>query len=149
MFESTYKHQLKHIYYENLKDDLVLFQTLINKGSSELMSNNDHAIILNCYSILNQTYLDDIAQCIANDTDILGISYEVHVLISSPYSEPMNYLLNIIGRHIDINLENFKLFIEILELSMIIDCASNFLIYIVMRENLRYALKKMFKCREH
>ncbi|CAC5401368.1 unnamed protein product [Mytilus coruscus] len=70
------------------------------------------------------------------------------ILGSSPYSEPMNYIMNIVWGHFDITLEHLKLFTEILKLSMIIGCASNFLIYIVMSEKLREALKKTFKCRE-
>ena len=35
----------------------------------------------------------------------------VVVLVSSPYGEPMNYLLNIIWGHININLEHLKFFV--------------------------------------
>ncbi|VDI52299.1 Hypothetical predicted protein [Mytilus galloprovincialis] len=65
---------------------------------------------------------------------------------SSPYSEQMNYILIIASGHIDITMEHLKLITEILKFSMIIGCGSNFLIYIIMSEKLRNALKKTFKC---
>ncbi|VDI39171.1 Hypothetical predicted protein [Mytilus galloprovincialis] len=71
------------------------------------------------------------------------------ILGSSPYSEQMNYILNIASGHIDITLEHLKLLTEILKFSMIIGCGSNFLIYIIMSEKLRSALKKTFKFRDN
>lgn len=68
------------------------------------------------------------------------------ILGSTPYSEPMNYRLNIIWGHIDISLNHFKLLTEILKLSMVFGCASNFMIYIFMSVKLREALKLKLKC---
>lgn len=68
------------------------------------------------------------------------------ILGSTPYSEPMNYILNIIWGHVDISLEDLKLFTEILKISMIVGCGSNFVIYIVMSEKLREAISKKFTC---
>ncbi|CAC5394223.1 TAAR [Mytilus coruscus] len=70
----------------------------------------------------------------------------LHVLGSTPYSEPLNYTLNIIWGHLDINLRHLKIFIEILKLFMIVGCSSNFIIYILMSEKLRKCLARKMKC---
>ncbi|CAG2253518.1 unnamed protein product [Mytilus edulis] len=57
LVETSYKDQMKQTYYEYLKDDLVVFHTLAEKGSCESVSNNDYAIILYCNSVSNYTYL--------------------------------------------------------------------------------------------
>ncbi|CAC5401460.1 unnamed protein product [Mytilus coruscus] len=68
------------------------------------------------------------------------------ILGSTPYSEPMNYILNIIWGNWDISLNNLKLFTEILKLAMIVGCSSNFLIYIIMSKKLRQAVARKLKC---
>lgn len=68
------------------------------------------------------------------------------LLGSNPYSEPMNYILNIIWGRIDLSLYQLKIISEILKLSMIVGCASNFLIYIIMSRKLREALINKVKC---
>ncbi|VDI19560.1 Hypothetical predicted protein [Mytilus galloprovincialis] len=96
--------------------------------------------------IMKKVYFVIVRSCLYTFDD----RYESYLILgSSPYSEPMNYIVNIVWGHIDITLEYLKLLIEVLKLLMIIGCASNFLIYIVMSEKLREALKKAFKCREN
>ncbi|CAC5390591.1 unnamed protein product [Mytilus coruscus] len=148
-FDIVYKYQLKQIDYEYLKDDFVLIHIFLTKKRyrSFKQSINDYALIVFCSLVSNNTYLDDVHQCIDHETD--EYTKSPVVLVSSLYSKPMNYLLNIIWGHFDINLENSKLLIEISKFLMIIGCASNFLIYIAMSEKLRDAMKKMFKCREN
>ncbi|CAG2217156.1 unnamed protein product [Mytilus edulis] len=145
-----YKDQLKQTYFEYLVDDFVDVYTFRVKERIKLykQSINDVTLITYC-SIMskNKSFLENLITCYDHKTQKFKNS--VVVLVSSPYSEPMNYLLNIIWGHININLEHLKLLTEILKLSMIIGCASNFLIYIAMSEKLRDAMKRMFKCREH
>ncbi|VDI23511.1 Hypothetical predicted protein [Mytilus galloprovincialis] len=96
--------------------------------------------------IMKKVYFVIVRSCLYTFDD----RYESYLILgSSPYSEPMNYIVNIVWGHIDITLEYLKLLIEVLKLLMIIGCASNFLIYIVMSEKLREALKQTFKCREN
>ncbi|CAC5403459.1 unnamed protein product [Mytilus coruscus] len=64
------------------------------------------------------------------------------ILGSTPYSEPMNYILNIIWGNFNISLEHLKLLIEVLKIFMVIGCASNFIIYVIMSEKLRSILLK-------
>ncbi|VDI13564.1 Hypothetical predicted protein [Mytilus galloprovincialis] len=145
----VYKDQLKQIYYKYLKDDFVLISTFLIKEKLRWLRQfyNDYAGIVFCSKVSNNTYWANVfIQCLDQNTEKFRKSSVI--LASSPYSEPMNYLLNIIAGHIDINLENLKLLVEILKLSMIIGCASNFVIYIVMSEKLRDTLNRTFKCRE-
>ncbi|VDI14230.1 Hypothetical predicted protein [Mytilus galloprovincialis] len=79
-----------------------------------------------------------------------GITHVAFLILgSTPYSEPMNYILNIIWANWDISLNNLKLFTEILKLAMIVGCSSNFLIYIIMSKKLRQAVSRKLKiCRD-
>ena len=78
--------------------------------------------------------------------DTLTDNFPFLILGSSPYSEPMNYLLNISWGSSVFSLEDLKLMVEIMKISTIIGCASNFVIYFVMSENLRQAfLRAMFR----
>ncbi|CAG2213484.1 unnamed protein product [Mytilus edulis] len=79
-------------------------------------------------------------------TDIRDSVLVLRVLASTPFSEPLNYTLNIIWGYLDISLENLKIFMEILKFFMIIGCSSNFIIYILMSEKLRTCLARKLKC---
>ncbi|VDI63163.1 Hypothetical predicted protein [Mytilus galloprovincialis] len=92
--------------------------------------------------IIRHLFVDIMIDCLFTNADT-DLSF--FILGSSPYSEPMNYIMNITWGRIDITLEQLKLFIEILKLLMIFGCASNFMIYIVMSEKLREALKNDFQ----
>ncbi|CAC5390593.1 unnamed protein product [Mytilus coruscus] len=141
------KDLFKQSYYEYLKDDLLSLLIFVNKEISKMFHQHisEYTEIEYCIN-QNNTYMAKVLQCKNQFRDKLTVSSSA--LVSSPYSEPMNYLLNIIWGLIDIDMENFKLVIEILKLSMIIGSASNFLIYIVMSEKLRDALKKVFNCKK-
>lgn len=78
--------------------------------------------------------------------DIRNSLIVLHVLASMPFSEPLNYTLNIIWGHWDISLEHLKIFMELLKFFMIIGCSSNFIIYILMSEKLRTCLARKLKC---
>lgn len=72
------------------------------------------------------------------------------ILGSTPYSEPMNYILNIVWGNFNISLEYLKLLMEVLKIFMVIGCASNFIIYVIMSEKLRgILLKKIFFWKNH
>ena len=64
------------------------------------------------------------------------------ILGSSPYAEPMNYIMNVVWGYVDINLEDLKTFMEVMKISTVLACASNFIIYIVMSEKLRTAFSR-------
>ncbi|CAC5386434.1 unnamed protein product [Mytilus coruscus] len=88
-------------------------------------------------------------QCLitrSSHSENADLKLPLYLLGSTPYSEPMNYILNIIWEHWDISLKNLKLFIEILKLSTIVGCLSNFIIYIIMSEKLRECLARKMQC---
>ncbi|VDI49048.1 Hypothetical predicted protein [Mytilus galloprovincialis] len=85
-------------------------------------------------------------ECLLNILDIRKSVLVLRVLVSTPFSEPLNYTLNIIWGHLDISLKNLKIFMEILKFFMIIGCSSNFIIYILMSEKLRTCLARKLKC---
>ncbi|CAC5401366.1 unnamed protein product [Mytilus coruscus] len=149
----VYRKQLKGEYFEYLVDVLDDENGLYANATLKYVKQHmlDIVAVAYCYKRkytlwrkkMKFVYLR-IFKCLVNVKYAPGF-----VLGSSPYSEPMNYLMHIGWGHIDFTLEHLKLLIEVLKLLMIIGCASNFLIYIVMSDKLREALKKTFKCREH
>lgn len=68
------------------------------------------------------------------------------ILGGTPYSEPMNYILNIIWGNVDMSLEHLKWLMEILKLTMVAGCASNFVIYIIMSKGIRGAIAELIMC---
>lgn len=152
--ERLRKGNLKQIYYKHLKEDIVAVQAVISSAGLRLFLKyiDDFAVIPYCRLVTNITYVADVFQYFKNSTDKFRLSSAV--LVSSPYSEPMNYLsitiyLLSIWRYMETNLEQLKHLTEILKFSMITGCASNFLIYIAMSEKLRDALNWTIKCREN
>ncbi|CAC5401367.1 unnamed protein product [Mytilus coruscus] len=157
VMDIRYRYHLKENYFKYLAD-ILLDEYNHNVREFEKINTHfllDYAIKAFCnrttkYNTAIELIIDDYFQKIDScryPTEGLDASF--FILGSSPYSEPMNYIMNSVLGHIDITLEHLKLLTEILKLSMIIGCTSNFLIYIVMSEKLREALKKTFKCRKH
>ena len=66
------------------------------------------------------------------------------LLATTPYSENMNYILAIAPN--ETNIMGFKTLLEILKLSTILGCLSNFMLYISLSKNLRIALLKTLSC---
>ncbi|CAG2210595.1 unnamed protein product [Mytilus edulis] len=146
---SKYEKQFKGEYFEYLVDVLAGDSGLYANVTMRLFKHLlfDKEAVEYCHKInyyISWLKKSKILKCLVFVKDA-----PVFVLGWSPYSEPMNYLMHIGWGQSDITLEHLKLLIEVLKLLMIIGCASNFLIYIVMSEKLREALKKTFKCREH
>ncbi|CAG2207079.1 unnamed protein product [Mytilus edulis] len=128
--------------YENMIEDL------FEKLSSLTETNYRKAIsrikpTLNCYDniikaeIVMITLILNYSECYESLINSLHKNLPFLLLGASPYSEPMNYVLNIIWGNINISIENFKLLTEILKMSTVLGCASNFLIYILMSQKLR------------
>lgn len=125
-----------------------MIEDLFEKLSSLTETNYRKAIsrikpTLNCYDniikaeIVMITLILNYSECYESLINSLHNNLPFLLLGASPYSEPMNYVLNIIWGNINISIENFKLLTEILKMSTVLGCASNFLIYILMSQKLR------------
>ncbi|CAC5423014.1 unnamed protein product [Mytilus coruscus] len=142
------KFRIKEKYEDMIKD-------LFDKLSALTETNYRKAIsrikpTLNCYDNIFEAEIVMITLILSNSECYESLINSLHnnlpflLLGSSPYSEPMNYVLNIIWGNIDISIENFKLLTEILKISTVFGCASNFLIYILMSQKLRQTFYKKF-----
>ncbi|CAC5401317.1 unnamed protein product [Mytilus coruscus] len=145
-----FKDQVKQVYYEYLIDDQIDLNLLKVTETAKSFQQNafDLAVELYCANAspnIIKTLLKRFSYLLDN-CGIVKLFDPSLILGSTPYSEPMNYILNIVSGQIDITLEHLKLLTEILKFSMIIGCGSNFLIYIIMSKKLRNALKKTFRC---
>ncbi|VDI49049.1 Hypothetical predicted protein [Mytilus galloprovincialis] len=132
----------KYIYTQAIWDMYYSYPILTDQHFMELVtkwycSGNIDAV--------NVTRLLD--ECFATLWDINESLHVLRLLASTPFSEPLNYTLNIIWGHLDISLEYLKIFMEVLKFFMIIGCSSNFIIYILMSEKLRTCLARKLKCR--
>ncbi|VDH90777.1 Hypothetical predicted protein [Mytilus galloprovincialis] len=103
-------------------------------------------IVRPSYSGIIKSEKEKFTKCLRSHFEYADLKYPLYLLGSTPYSEPMNYILNIIWEQWDISLKNLKIFIEILKLSTIFGCLSNFIIYIIMSEKLRECLARKLKC---
>ena len=117
----------------------VIHQGLVDIGNTML-----------CHNISDDNYLTQfafllISFCSDEVYDSTMENLPFLILGSSPYSEPMNHILNILWGHLDISLKDLKLLIEILKISTVLGCASNFIIYIIMSKKLRENMAKKLR----
>ena len=144
----SFKGQVKQVYYEYLIDDQIDLNLLKVTEATKVIQ--QLAVETYCGNATTKfkRLMDKKFENMWTNCGVIKLFDPPLILGSTPYSEPLNYILNIASGHIDItfNLEHLKLLIEILKFSMIIGCGSNFLIYIIMSKKLRNALKKTFKC---
>lgn len=137
--------------------------TIIQKLTGLMINNTEQSLtnlinIFLCNNIsevnfenIKRSYEMAIYSCDISKIPAIHKHFSYLVLGITPYSEPMNYILNIVWGKLDITLEKLKITIEILKISTIIGCMSNFVIYFLMSEKLRRALKfsRNLPCRNY
>lgn len=136
-----------------------MIEVIMNKISTLMLNNLEASMvtsmnILKCNQI-SQTVLEKIKYSYEHAFSSCDISRvpTVHdkmanlILGSSPYSEPLNYILNIFWRENDVTLNEIKVYIEVYKFCSVIACSSNFIIYIVMSKTLRETFLKAPKMR--
>ena len=128
-------------------------ETLFEKLSVFVKSNYERvltkiSLILDCSVETVRTeyimvaYALEHSYCYENVINAISEIMPYLILGSSPYAEPMNYIMNVVLGYVDINLEDLKTFMEVMKISTVLACASNFIIYIVMSEKLRTAFSR-------
>lgn len=113
------------------------------------------ATFLICNNVIDQVlflYINEYLLCDGSVVNALHDEFPALILGITPYSETVNYLLNITWRRSYLTLESVKILTEVLKFCTVFACASNFVIYIAMSRKLREALSKKlkyFKCWEN
>ncbi|CAC5406479.1 unnamed protein product [Mytilus coruscus] len=155
--------------YDDYKDNLNSNQKKLYKQLFEKISNTTmepvqtliHYVfktfkVAICYSLFYElgltkwmngqlaNYLDSSTNCLLKQMTLSILNLPAMTLSSTPYSEPMNYILTIIWGRVDMTLNGLKVLIEILKLFTVLACASNFMIYIAMSEKMRKLLLNKF-----
>ncbi|CAC5426244.1 unnamed protein product [Mytilus coruscus] len=152
-----YEQPISQLWGKIRPDYINYADTYLNVGSltssSDRQKLNNYFSLLYCeqginenvlFSELDSSFKRHIISCDTYSTFIGSLSS--WILGHSPFTEPLNYIINITWGHLDISVKNVKLLTEILKLSMIIGCASNFVIYIIMSAKLRDAVNRIFHC---
>ncbi|CAC5424276.1 unnamed protein product [Mytilus coruscus] len=146
--------KIKRNYYDLVSNAGQLTNALLASSSSRKLRNFYTTLFCNqlseddIYWIISD-YEDRHTDCKVSIFPLLFHILPFLILGSSPYAEPMNYILNIIWGNITISLDHLKLLMEVLKISMIIGCASNFIIYMIMSEKLRLALLRRLRFWRH
>ncbi|CAG2185290.1 unnamed protein product [Mytilus edulis] len=92
-------------------------------------------------------YKGHFVSCWKNLADNLDKNLTPLILVSSPFSEQLNYMVITAWKDMNMELDDLKLFLEVLKISTVIGCMSNFFIYIVLSEKLRTELsRKLLRC---
>jgi hypothetical protein len=101
-----------------------LFYDLIDRrsGKQEIFL---HANM--CFNRDADTNMLQYSNCFAQLYNNLFQHLQLLLLASSPYTEQMNYMINTIMGYPDFHLKDLKLLTEILKLSTVIACVSNFI----------------------
>ncbi|VDI09434.1 Hypothetical predicted protein [Mytilus galloprovincialis] len=155
--------EIYDVYKDNLNSNQKeMFKQLLDKISNTTMEPVQTLIsyvfktfkVAICYSLFYKfgftkwmsgqlaDYLISCTNCMIKHMTSSFLNLPALTLSSTPYSEPMNYILTIIWGRVDITLDGLKVLIEILKLFTVLACASNFMIYIAMSEKMRNLLLK-------
>lgn len=100
-----------------------------------------------CYNKVAAISMLQYSNCFAQLYTNLFQHLQLLLLASSPYTEQMNYMINTIMSYQNSHLKDLKLLAEILKLSTVIACVSNFIIYILMSSKLRHEMSQKFPYR--
>ncbi|CAC5424304.1 unnamed protein product [Mytilus coruscus] len=93
-------------------------------------------------------YTDQFVSCWEKLANNLDKNLTPLILVSSPFSENLNYMVITVWKDMNMELDDFKLFIEVLKIATVTGCMSNFVIYIVLSEKLRTELfRKILRCK--
>lgn len=121
-----------------------LFDGLIDRRSSQQYIFYYDEICFNKVAAINMLQYSN---CFTQLYNNLFQHLQLLLLASSPYTEQMNYMINTIMSYQNFHLKDLKLLTEILKLSTVIACVSNFIIYILMSSKLRYEVSQKHPCR--
>ncbi|VDI30004.1 Hypothetical predicted protein [Mytilus galloprovincialis] len=149
---NTIKQGLNQEYVDLFDDLLKKLQDQREKTINEVLSQATKVLMKNyCW---NKTILEELsrytgqfASCWKNLADNLDKNLTPLILVSSPFSEQLNYMVITVLKDMNMEIYDFKLFLEVLKISTVIGCMSNFIIYIVLSEKLRTELsRKLLRC---
>ena len=121
-----------------------LFDGLIDRRSSQQHMFYYDEICFDKVAAINMLHYSD---CFAQLYNNLFQHLQLLILASFPYTEQMNYMINTIMGYQNFHLKDLKLLMEILKLSTVIACVSNFIIYILMSSKLRHEVSEKLSCR--
>lgn len=146
---------ISNINYEHRK----MVEVIMNKVSSRMLNNLQTSLtnslnMLECNelgtAVMNQiihSYEHAFNACDISRVPTVHNKMANLILGSSPYSEPLNYILNIVWGENDITLNELKIYVEVYKFCSVFACSSNFIIYIVMSKVLRETFWRKFKTR--
>ncbi|VDI37089.1 Hypothetical predicted protein [Mytilus galloprovincialis] len=149
---NTIKQGLNQEYVDLFDDLLKKLQDQREKTINEVLSQATKELMKNdCWNkrILEELslYTGQFVSCWKNLADNLDKNLTPLILVSSPFSEQLNYMVITVWKDMNMELDDFKLFLEVLKISTVIGCMSNFVIYIVLSEKLRTELsRKLLRC---
>ncbi|CAC5371930.1 unnamed protein product [Mytilus coruscus] len=150
---NTYEDYIKQLSSKIDPEYEEMVTTIIQKLTGLMKSNTERSLtklidIILCNNIsevnfekIKRSYEMAIYSCDISKIPPIHKHFSYLILGITPYSEPMNYILNIVWGKFDITLEKLKIIMEILKISTVVGCVSNFVIYFLMSEKLRRALK--------
>ncbi|CAC5391333.1 unnamed protein product [Mytilus coruscus] len=116
-----------------------IIDAVLNKVTNELMTkecwNNKIDKVLS-------KFIGQFVSCWKKLADNLDKNVTPLMLVSSPYSEQLNYMVITVWKDMNMELDDFKIFFEVLKITTVIGCMSNFAIYFVLSEKLRTELSR-------
>ncbi|CAC5424303.1 unnamed protein product [Mytilus coruscus] len=116
-----------------------IIDAVLNKVTNELMTKECWSYKI--HAVLSK-FIGQFVSCWNNLADNLDKNVTPLMLVSSPYSEQLNYMVITVWKDMNMELDDFKMFFEVLKISTVIGCMSNFAIYFVLSEKLRTELSR-------